>query len=239
MTISPPPYEIITTQDGSPTLRFFNTEVGESMHSHRGAFAETLYIYGAAFAHNKATNNSSAHVISVGLGLGYNEILSICQAIKDDNLSHLFIESYESEDFLVHQFVNWFSGDHSSLAPIYNQVLNLFSEHFQISSKLILSTLKQKYENKSLRLKKSLKYTTPLKPIFNVILFDAFCSKTSPLLWQDDFLEHFISSACANNCVFATYACKGNLNRALIKSGFSLEKREGFANKRQSTLAIR
>jgi tRNA U34 5-methylaminomethyl-2-thiouridine-forming methyltransferase MnmC len=39
--------------------------------------------------------------------------------------------------------------------------------------------------------------------------------------------------------VLSTYACTGHLKRALIAAGFKLEIREGYASKRDSTLAYR
>jgi tRNA U34 5-methylaminomethyl-2-thiouridine-forming methyltransferase MnmC len=74
---------------------------------------------------------------------------------------------------------------------------------------------------------------------FNCIAFDAFSSKSTPELWTRDFLDHFLASACDDSCVLSTYACTGNLKRALIDAGFELRIREGYASKRDSTLAVR
>jgi hypothetical protein len=76
---------VVETADGSLTACFGE---GETMHSLRGAFNETVYIYGTALdrARSAATRSSqlsfSPRTLSLGLGLGYVEILSAAYALK-------------------------------------------------------------------------------------------------------------------------------------------------------------
>ncbi|MNL45541.1 bifunctional tRNA (mnm(5)s(2)U34)-methyltransferase/FAD-dependent cmnm(5)s(2)U34 oxidoreductase [compost metagenome] len=73
---------------------------------------------------------------------------------------------------------------------------------------------------------------------YSGILYDAFSSKTTPHLWEEEFLKSFFQCAAADAMV-STYACKATLKRALKDSGFEVIVREGFLGKRNSTLALR
>ncbi len=230
-------YEVITTEDQSPTLRFKSRSAEESMHSHRGAFNETLYIYGEAL--ELCANSDYFSILSVGLGLGYNEILSTCLAIKYKRQDSFYLESYEKDEFLILQFKNWAAGIHSSLTPVYNQILNLFADHYEIDAQVIKQQLNDFINNKNIILKKALGFTTNFNKKFNVVLYDAFCSRTSPELWQPSFLDFILKSMANKNSCFTTYACKTTLNKVLIDNNFKIHNKKGFAGKRESTLATK
>ena len=127
-------FSIITTKDESPTLRFKSKHAEESMHSHGGAFSETLYIYAEPFQHLKGSDLS---VLSIGLGLGYNEILSVCEYLNQNPQKEFYLESYEKEEFLIEQFRNWSSGNKTALDPIYNQILKLFANKYNLEPAII------------------------------------------------------------------------------------------------------
>jgi tRNA U34 5-methylaminomethyl-2-thiouridine-forming methyltransferase MnmC len=58
-------------------------------------------------------------------------------------------------------------------------------------------------------------------------------------LWNQDLLEAMIEFLAGPKCVFASYASRTVLKKALKKFGFKLEKRAGFAGKREATFAVR
>ncbi len=230
-------YEVITTADQSPTLRFKSSTAEESMHSHRGAFNETIYIYGQAL--DFSTQLKNVNILSVGLGLGYNEILSICHALKSNKLSNFYLESYEKDEFLIQQFKLWLNDSASVMSPIYNQILLLFAGHFNIDKNTIKNSTLSLLKNNQLFLKKSIGFTTHFHRQFNIVLFDAYCGKTSPELWQTDFLSYIIENMSKTKSCFSTYACKSILNKVLRENGFCIHKKTGFAGKRESTLATK
>lgn len=229
-------YEAITTGDGSPTLRFKSQHSEESMHSHKGAFNETLYIYGEAL--ELLANSDSFSVLSVGLGLGYNEILSTCLAIKYQREDNFYLESYEKDEFLIIQFKNWAAGQHTSLNPVYDIILNMFADHYEIEAQAIKTTLNDFIINRKIFLKKALGFTAVFSKKFNAVLYDAFCSRTSPELWHPDFIKFVLDATTSKSC-FTTYACKTDLNNTLVERGFKIHKKNGFAGKRESTLATK
>ncbi len=213
------------TADSSPTLRLISsaTEKPESMHHSGGAATETNYIYGEAIL--KALNHQkNLQFLVVGLGLGYIEILisSLADVVK--------IESYEVDDELRLNFAEWIKG--SDQFEIYNEVCK--------SLKLDTLKIRKKLQAvNEININSELSIHSTFKEKSNVICFDAFSQKTSGSLWTEDFLNYFIISACADDCLFTTYACTSLLKRVLIKNGFTLIKREGYAGKRESTLAVR
>ncbi|MCB9072038.1 MAG: hypothetical protein H6623_00330 [Bdellovibrionaceae bacterium] len=220
------------TGDGSPTLRLPPT--WEPMHALEGAFTETLYIYQPTIA-QALEIVKCPRILSIGLGLGYNEILTVCEALKADRL-HLFLDSYESVEQLQTQFTSWIYDSPSLLTDIYDDIAQRFANHYQIDPQQIKKILQHWLNEKQLVLHSAITATSRFQTSHG-ILFDAFSSKSSPELWTEDFLDSFLTFTKETPCFLSTYACKGNLTRALRKHGFSVEKRAGFGKKRESTFA--
>jgi hypothetical protein len=244
-------FQVIPTADGSPTARLGE---GETMHSLRGAFGETVYIYGTALDRATAlladSMADSPRVLSLGLGLGYIEILSAAYSLK--NNVGLFGESFELVPELISSFKSWLNEEAvSPMVPfsVYDDILNRtasavsdstgLTREAAISTTEIKDRLRSAVLNSDWLLRPALDLETEFTQAFHCVAFDAFSSKSTPELWSREFLDHFLKSACGNACVLSTYACTGHLKRALIDAGFALEIREGYASKRDSTLATR
>lgn len=218
----------VGTEDGSFSLR--QGEGAEPMHSLGGAFSESMYIYGEAidlFLEADEKNSSGYEIISVGLGLGYNELLT---ALKDPKES--VIISYELYKGLEELFLKRLN--EPKLYPLYWAP---FKDNHWSDEDII---------RVSMNLKKRLKFEGPfsggtLKEWSfkkRLVLFDAYSSKTSADLWGEEFLNNLLSR-CARGSVFSTYAATGALKRALRSNNFMNSNKSGFKGKRQSTLAIR
>ncbi len=227
-------FKNITTADSSPSLSLPPT--WEPMHSLEGAFSETLYIYqptvALAFEHCP-----SPSFLSLGLGLGYNEILIACEALAHQKHPQT-VRSFELVPELRNYFQAWILGDSSPLNSLYMQILKLFSQKYQKTKIEILDLLKIFLEQNILTLEGPVDLNTQLSPT-NAILFDAFCAKTSPDLWTPEFLKNFFQHTASAPSFVSTYACTGELRRALTTAGYTVEKRKGFAFKRDSTFAKR
>lgn len=266
----------ISTQDGSPTLRLIaapanalkrtdqqdtgqhTEETSEAMHSLDGAFSETVYIYGAAIekaieSRSQTESTASTRVLSLGLGLGYVELLSTALFLKHHvPLADCAGLSFEINPELRKQFSFWLANT-PDLAPqfaaAYEQILDLTAKYSDLSPELIKQTLSSYLSTGKWQLAEALTTATlgqyqqydhyQFETPFHCICFDAFSAKSSPELWSSEFLDGFLRVAAAPTCVFATYACTGNLKRSLSAAGFTVQVRPGFAKKRESTLAIR
>lgn len=243
-------YEAVLTGDGSPTLRTLKSQSLETMHHRGGAYSETQLIYGETLRRSLA--DSKASVLSVGLGLGYNEILfaveALAQEIAPENAA---IESFEIDDILVSSFYDFIekgadpSGIYTKICDFFIQdrrrlvgeELNKGLPPLEISQ--IRLWLQKAFESGSLRIRTALSPQVRFSRKFHVIFYDAFSSKTDPDLWSEEFLFNFWSEVAEANCLVSTYACTGALKRSLKKAGFALEIKEGFQSKRDRTLGVR
>jgi hypothetical protein len=226
-------YKRLLTEDGSPTMSLAPT--WEPMHALDGAFTETIYIYQPT-AEKALKAVSSPRFLSMGLGLGYNEILVAMECLKSGQVPEK-IYSYEKMEFLIEHFRSWVLGETTELSDIYDLVLKFFCEKYDRPLDEARAFLKKLATENRLELHGAFDDGTPV-PACHGIFFDAFSSKTSPDLWTPEFLENFFAQS-AETCFISTYACKGTLKRSLIKNGFVLDIQKGFGKKRQSTFAMK
>ncbi len=235
-------FTVLTTEDGSPTARF---DDGESMHSLRGAFGETVYVYGTAIKRSMVFFENQIYgprIFSMGLGLGYVEI--VAAALNWDRNLKVRGQSFEIIPELTASFRAWLNGEPEQLVPhvVYDDVLERtrgleLSKVFDAAA--IKLWLKDAVAQGDWILSGEVKADTAWDQTFHCIAFDAFSAKTSPDLWTREFLDRFLRQACSTPCVLATYACTGHLKRALKDGGFHIDIRQGYASKRDSTLAVR
>lgn len=242
----------VTTEDQSPTVRIGTGDhQSEAMHSLRGAFSETVYIYGSAID-TCLERGFPPKVLSLGLGLGYVELLAAGLSLKKAatlpaSEAENFLRSFGGESFeLLPELRDWF---HSWLLQngevpedfrsIYDAILERTASHTEIPAASIRTLLATAVNEGRWRIREALSAETEFIGKFGCICFDAFSSKTSPELWTESFLLEFFAKVCEPKCVLSTYACTGALKRALRTSGFELNIREGFSSKRDSTFAVR
>lgn len=243
-------FTTVETGDGSLTACFGE---GETMHSLRGAFNETVYIYGTALENARealktAGSSESPRTLSLGLGLGYVELLASAYAVKRGQTPRG--ESFELVDELNSSFLAWLNrADNTPLVPfqVYDEIAEKTATHANerfpdlkaIGADEIRDALAKAAKNGEWLLRPALTRETTFEHKFECVAFDAFSSKSTPELWSRDFLDPFLQDACGTPCVLSTYACTGHLKRALADGGFKLEIREGYASKRDCTLAQR
>jgi hypothetical protein len=253
-------FSFVPTEDQSLSLRIENPGTqetnaspasSESMHSLKGAFSETVYIYGSAI--EKCLDEGfTPRILSLGLGMGYVEVLAAAlilkkaEALNEGERKSLLAsaggESFELLAPLRDWFTNWLLGRGEVPAEFraaYEAMLERTAQHVGLEPANIQAYLAELVREGRWRIREALAADTVLGESFGCICFDAFSSKTSPELWTEDFLKEFFTKACAPQCVLSTYACTGALKRALKASGFEVTIREGFSSKRDSTFAVR
>ena len=77
-------FTIVTTADGSPSLSIEDSSgYVEKMHHAAGAMSESIYIYGEA-VQKVLDRRWPLRVLSVGLGLGYNELITAASGGKSE-----------------------------------------------------------------------------------------------------------------------------------------------------------
>lgn len=230
-------FEPVLTEDQSPTLRWLDSANQETMHHRGGAYSETQEIYGSPLREMIALGARSA--VSVGLGLGYNEILTAVEALKAGIApDQFFLLSFESEAVLKEQFLRWLSNEAES--EIYNDIWKFFSQDPATPEKSkVQNWLLQAVKHKTWILEGALTPDFQVARKYECIFYDAFSSKTSPYLWEQSFLEKFWTDVCAEKSLVTTYACTGTLKRSLKSTGFELLLIQGFQSKRNRTMGRR
>ena len=232
-----------STLDGSPTLRLTSADgaTSEAMHSLRGAFSETRYIYGTAIE-TTLSRGFRPTILSMGLGLGYVEILATALLLKHGRLEEGEIESFESVLELRERLLWWLEGSAQcpiSFAKAYDEILARTARELELNPMEIREGLLALRRDRRWRVRETLSPSTEFTTRFGCICFDAFSSKSTPELWTEEFLQALFYKTADADCVLSTYACTGALKRALRASGFALEIRSGFSSKRDSTFAVR
>ncbi|MBX3039821.1 MAG: hypothetical protein KF789_03805 [Bdellovibrionaceae bacterium] len=225
------------TRDGSLTLKTEGTS-SEAMHHSGGALEETLFIYGEPLREIFSLL-PKARIFSLGLGLGYVEFVTAAQAIlagKDFEI--VTMESVEPLSQVLKAFLRGDLSDGEIKSDLEN-VLGGVSEKTGVSKDLLFQELGRALNEGRWDIRGAFGEDSVPEGRFHGIMYDAFSSKTSPLLWTEEFLSNFWG-ACANeDSLVSTYACTGNLKRSLKKSGFQLDARSGFQGKRSATLGRR
>lgn len=240
-------FQFAPTGDGSPTLEFhYDTGIVEKMHHGKGAFSETLYIYKPAL--------SGTRILSIGLGLGYNEVMTAAYALREGLEDNFYLLSFEKEAILSEQLFNYIQQTtHRDLSSYYmptnlrddfmiayEDIFTRMSAHFGIEASQIKNTMATWICEQRWQIQGEFDVTQgPTHEPFHGIFYDAFSDKMSPEFWSEEFLLKFLELWAAPSCILATYAAKGTLNRALKAKGFNVELREGFGGKKESTLASR
>lgn len=233
-------YTIEYTQDSSPTLRLND---GESMHHSAGAFSESEFIYGKAIDLALSNHNSPAFLV-VGLGLAYIEMLIAVKCIKN-NISpdKIKILSFESNSDIRETFLSWLwqeTDKANEMTTPYNEALkSILTVYSGIEVRDVKQFL-QKYFPENLKHMFTLETVELIKEKYHAILYDAYSSKTTPELWGEDFLNYtLMQTSDPKFCIFASYAAKGTLIRALKFQQFTKISDQGFSGKRNSSLYIK
>jgi hypothetical protein len=225
------------TADDSPTLSLGPSL--ESMHHSGGALAETLIIYGEPLREIFATI-TRPRIFSLGLGLGYVEMVAAAHSLRSGREFEML--TMESVPALVESFDDWLFGRLESQDERnqgLSEVARMIAEQMQVSGEDLRETLHRARANGSWRIDGALAPGHLPAGRFHGFMYDAFSSKTSPELWSENFLKDLLAASALPDCFFTTYACTGNLKRALRSEGFQFVPRAGFRWRRDSTVGRR
>lgn len=233
-------FSVLTTGDGSYSLSIANsTGYVEKMHHAAGAMSESLYIYGSAIE-MVFEKRWPARILSLGLGLGYNEFLSAAYALKfGASPSTCALYSFETEPVLTESLLKWLNGGVSPFNELYDDIVKRAETAMGISATAIRDWLREANATKSWDIRGAFPDQAGGVERITCVLYDAFSNKMTEELWSEPFLVETMKRMTADNCVFATYAATGALKRALRSLGFQQLEKPGFAGKRESTMAVR
>lgn len=237
-------FEIETTGDGSPSLYLIEKNVdyrehGETMHHSAGAVSETQLIYGTAIKRCFSVVSKPSFLV-IGLGLGYIELNIVKELLlQGKSPSDLDkIVSYESVPELRSYFLSWIRQKQlpRDIQDTYDSVLRQTLRDSNLKEENFRDTLSQIYSFGQGVICGALNVDTKISEKFHCVLYDAFSFKTTPYLWEEDFLKSFFEQVSSQDFIFSTYACRGSLKKALSEVGIKPTVQAGFKGKRKTIL---
>lgn len=253
-------YTKIITDDGSPTVRVTSTDHPvEDMHHSGGALNESLFIYGEIV--RAALNfNLKPKIVSVGLGLGYNEAISVAEILTFEQRRFDFLEklltpkrpehalpevkllSFEKDETIRQCYQNWLlnKDPDNFWAPIFQEVLVLVAKKYDMSDGHLKREMSRLWREEKFKIAGAVEdFKTATTDRYSILLYDAFSTKATPKIWDEEFLRQFLGGLSEQFCFFSSYAALNSLNRALESWGYQLDIHRGFKNKRNATWAYR
>ncbi len=214
---------IITTKDGSHTIQVEGS--GITYHSIHGAIQESMHVFIHAALNKWKELNSSANevrIFEMGFGTGLNALLTALHAHM--NVHYTSIEKFPLDN-LSFKALNY-----GQLAGNENLFIELhearWDQHTAINKNFSIEKVKGELQSEDITSK------------FDVIYFDAFAPTAQPELWTDEVFQKMYSILNAGG-LLVTYCSKGDVQRAMKRSGFRIEKIQGPPGKREMVRAYK
>ena len=205
--------EIITTSDGSHTLR--NKKLNETYHSVHGALQESMHVFIQHGLEYYCAQHQPREIsiLEVGFGTGLNALLSAQHTLYADvRIRYITIEPFPLPEN-VWSVLNY--GDADKGGHLYRALhQSTWNREVPISPGFMI-----------LKLDKSLHDVT-LDESCDLIYFDAFAPQKQPELWEYASLEKVVK-CLKKGGVFVTYSARGQLKRDLRSLGLEVETLAG------------
>lgn len=209
--------EIITTSDGSHTLR--NKKLNETYHSVHGAVQESMHVFiKNGLEHFQQTRQlNHLAVLEIGFGTGLNTLLSFQYALDHKiNIRYTTLEPFPLPEEVWSQ-LNYADRDKEHFNLIHK---SLWEDDVLLAPEFTLIKRETSIQNVS------------LAENYDVIFFDAFASSIQPEMWAYNILERVVSVMKPGG-VFVTYSAKGQLKRDLKTLGLMVETLPGPPGKNE------
>lgn len=220
--------KIIKTDDGSVTIHL--PEWNEQYHSKHGAVQEARHVFLKMGLYHYLENNKADEIsiLEIGFGTGLNAFLTLIEAEKlQKKIIYTGVEAYpvsSDEVKLLNYPEACDAANQDSLFQKLHQTA--WEEEFEISEKFHLKKQQKKFDE------------IDDKTSYDLIYFDAFGARVQPELWTEEIFEKMFS-ALRQNGVLVTYAAKGSVRRAMLTTGFLVEKLPGPPGKREMLRAVK
>ncbi len=216
--------EIIQTQDGSTTIHLPEWE--ESYHSKHGAIQEAYHVFIKSGL--ELFKDKIIAILEIGFGTGLNAFITYLETKKSNQkIDYVGVEAYP---VLVEEALQM------------NYVIELQAkEEEQIFTSMHQVTWEEKHQlDINFNLTKRQQFFQEIKDVnkFDLIYFDAFGFRVQPELWSLDIFQKMYS-ALKKDGVLVTYACRSSIKKAMLESGFTVEKLPGAPGKREMLRATK
>jgi len=215
------------TSDGSHTIEV--PEMDVTYHSIHGAIQESMHVFINAGLQPLLHRFETIRIFEMGFGTGLNALLSLQQSVKHkQKIFYYAIELFplQSNEY---SFLNY-------PAQLYDDSLHAYfnlMHECDWEKDIAIHPLFVLYKTNQSLLKLSTAESS-----FNLIFFDAFAPTAQPELWTQDVFEK-IFHLLSNEGVLVTYCSKGDVRRAMMATGFKIEKLQGPPRKREMLRATK
>jgi len=213
---------VVDTADGSKSL--FIPEWDEHYHSHHGAVQESRHVFiEAGFKH---LNKETISIFEMGFGTGLNAYLSYLETINSNKkVVYHAIEAFplKEEEWSALDYSTVLSGSEAAFKKLHQSEWNV---ELPINSQFTLKKIEQKLQE----------FVAEQK--YNLIYYDAFGARVQSELWEPWVFEKMYE-IMNEEAVLVTYSSKGSVRRAMLSTGFKVEKIPGPPGKREMLRAIK
>lgn len=224
-------YELVTTADGSHSIRF--AAIDEGYHSTHGAIKEAMHVYVLPNLAVQATAGS-VHVFEMGFGTGLNAYLSYLYAkAVGCRLHYTAVEAYPIPTDLYTRL------NYAELCIAEVQALYPEADLTAVAADFLrLHTAMWGTETPISDAFTLCKHHCAIQDMslpqhsYNCIYYDAFAPQFQPELWTKDIFDK-LRQASSPRAILTTYCCKGDVKRALKAAGYTIEKLPGPKGKRE------
>jgi tRNA U34 5-methylaminomethyl-2-thiouridine-forming methyltransferase MnmC len=231
--------EFQVTEDGSHTL--FSEMAGQTYHSSHGAVQESRHIFISQLSiksrqlevsEQELIDKSSLSVLEIGFGTGLNALLTAQWASESGvNVEYTTIELYPLGEE-VYRELNYgrLLGDEELFLKLHEKDwdvdLQCVTENFAIrkcKSDIVewLNSQQSTVDGQQL----------VDNGLYDVVYFDAFSPDAQPELWSEEVFRN-VYALMKEGGVLMTYCAKGDVRRAMLATGFGVEKLQGPPGKR-------
>lgn len=161
-------------------------------------------------------------VFEVGFGTGLNALLTLIESEKSGiKVYYETIEPYPLDETEIVSLNYCHQLSRPDLQTAFEKIHNCeWEKEIVITENFTL-----------LKRKETLLTLKPLK-LLNVIYFDAFAPNAQPELWTKEIFDKMYTMLEPGG-LLVTYCSKGDVRRAMIAAGFSVEKLQGPPHKRE------
>lgn len=220
--------KIIKTDDGSVTIHL--PEWNEQYHSKHGAVQEARHVFLKMGLHHflEIYNINELAILEIGFGTGLNAFLTALEAEKLNlKIDYTGVEAYPVPAEEI-KFLNYPEASQAEeKADLFIKLHKTEWENsISISENFSLTKMKKKFNE------------IDNDDLYNLIYFDAFGARVQPELWTEEIFN-IMYKALKQNGVLVTYAAKGSVRRAMIASGFEVQKLPGPPGKREMLRAVK
>jgi len=218
-------FKVVVTADGSRTLSADDTG-SEIYHSRHGALQESRYVFirqGLDFFGSQAPKADPLFILEIGFGTGLNAILAMQWAqLHKYDVRYVGLEPNRVEINLLHEL------DYPTLLDVSkHDFVDLHTENGLSRPFFEAKIITNKLED----------YSLP-QPVFDLCWFDAFSPRFQPDIWQEENFKK-VYELLKPGGRMVTYSAKGEVQRALKSTGFTVEKLPGPPGKREMLRATR